>query len=180
MSEDEIVRKYRRNGKDSKQVKILAELNGVSTTEIIKILAKHGQLDAPKQDKRRLPKVPLTPEGEQHIIDLRNEGLTLKSIHTETKYSIAVIRRVLRDAGIKTAELSKKKEESVNLLDLHLEDHNEEPLQSDSTAGEILVKLDERINRAEQSVDFLKASRNLIIEIVEEINCQKIIFHKVY
>lgn len=107
MTEEEIVSKYIRNGKDRKQISILAELNGTSRQQIIEILVKHEVMEPIKKSPHK-SKIIIPEETIAKIVQFRKEGCTLQSISQWFGYSTAVIRRVLKEAGGVTPEIDKK------------------------------------------------------------------------
>ena len=180
MSEDEIVSKYKRNGKTHEQIKILAELNGTRESDIIDILEKHNVYhDYTKEvimsKAKGKTKTEINEQMKDRIVKLRNNGITIRGICGQTGYSIAVIRRVLKEAG-----LIQKKDENGSIpsvestLTIEQETNKSHSENSKSVLDKVLDRIDYRINKCNKDLEFLQASRTLITEIFKEIEDQKV------
>lgn len=165
MTESEIVSKYLRNGKDSSQINILAELNGTTKDKIRDILIQNGAMNPNaelKSSTKRFSRkrFEISNEDKKKIIQLRKQGHTLKRISSLTDISLAVVRRELKEAGLlgDTRRTSSKNNNSTQ---------ND---QESTLLSKILSRIDCRIANSEANISMLKESKKLITEIFDELD----------
>lgn len=101
MTESEIIRKYIRNGKESDQIRILAELNGTTKQVILDILEKNG-VEIKQLPLNPKAKYEVSPEMEQEIVFWRNKGVSFAKISRTTGVPTSAVKRVLRNQGMLT------------------------------------------------------------------------------
>ncbi len=125
MSDGDIVMMYRQAASPPKEIRVLAELNGVTRDVIVEILERNGitlkhykdtltfEKSKEKGAKKKMRGPEWTPDEVKYMLDKKKLGLTAEQIAAElgrTKAAIVSKLKKLREEGKKIAEEVDKEE----------------------------------------------------------------------